>query len=78
MLFRSNRLDLPLLDSVDGAAGVTGEGVGSAVGSVREALAGLGYGHDEIRDALREVGGDASDASTLLRDALKVLGSRRA
>ena len=74
-----NRLDLPILDGVDGAGAGGGEGGGSAVGSVREALAGLGYGHDEIRDALREVGGgDASDAAALLREALKVLGSRRA
>ena len=52
------------------------------MGSVREALAGLGYGHDEIRDALRDAAssanGDAGDASTLLREALKVLGSKRA
>ncbi|MFZ9629468.1 MAG: Holliday junction branch migration protein RuvA [Ilumatobacteraceae bacterium] len=74
-----NRLDLPLLDGVEMGAGGVGEGSGSAVGSVREALAGLGYGQEEIRDALREVAGaDATDASTLLRDALKALGSRRA
>jgi Holliday junction resolvasome RuvABC DNA-binding subunit len=44
---------------------------------VREALANLGYGDNEIRDTLRELqAGD--DASALLRDALKLLGARRA
>ena len=41
---------------------------------MREALAGLGYGSDEIRDALRELPAD-DDAATLLRDALKLLGA---
>ena len=50
---------------------------GSAIGDVREALAGLGYGPEEIREALRELPTDA-DAATLLRDALKLLGARRA
>ena len=55
-----------------------GSGGGSTVvGDVREALAGLGYGPDEIRDALRELPSTA-DASTLLRDALKLLGAKRA
>lgn len=49
----------------------------SIVGSVREALVGLGYGNDEIRDVLRDVG-SASDAESLLRDALASLGARRA
>ena len=49
----------------------------SAVGDVREALAGLGYGTDEIREALREVDGLRARRA-LLRDALKVLGARRA
>jgi Holliday junction DNA helicase RuvA len=44
---------------------------------VRDALAGLGYGTDEIRDVLRELRSDA-DSATLLRDALKSLGARRA
>ncbi len=46
----------------------------STVGAVREALAGLGYGADEIRDAVRELPGEG-DAATLLRDALKLLGA---
>jgi len=68
-----NRLNLPLLDPVP----VGGGGAGTAVGDVREALAGLGYGPEEIRDALRELPSTA-DASTLLRDALKLLGAKRA
>ena len=48
-----------------------------SVGDVREALAGLGYAPEEIREALRELPTDG-DAATLLRDALKLLGARRA
>ena len=66
-----SRLSVPALDDASPA------GSSSAVGDVREALAGLGYGSEEIREALREV--DASEhAELLLRDALKVLGARRA
>lgn len=68
-----NRLSLPMLDPV----GVGGGGGGSAVGDVREALTGLGYGPEEIRDALRELPA-TGDASSLLRDALKLLGAKRA
>ena len=51
-------------------------GGGSVVGDVREALAGLGYGPDEIRDVLRDLpSDDGADASSLLRDALEVAGS---
>ncbi|MET0457759.1 MAG: Holliday junction branch migration protein RuvA, partial [Ilumatobacteraceae bacterium] len=68
-----NRLSIPVLDAVGGGGG-TG---GSVVGDVREALAGLGYAPDEIREALRELPADG-DAAALLRDALKLLGARRA
>jgi len=65
-----SRLSVPVLDDAAPAGS-------SAVGDVREALAGLGYGSEEIREALREV--DTSEhAELLLRDALKVLGARRA
>ena len=64
------RLNLPTLDGFPSAST-------SSVAQVREALVGLGYGHDEIRDALRELD-SASDAERLLRDALNLLGSRRA
>jgi Holliday junction DNA helicase RuvA len=67
-----NRLAVPVLEPVGG-----GSSNGSTVCDVREALAGLGYGADEIREAVRELPATA-DAATLLRDALKVLGARRA
>jgi holliday junction DNA helicase RuvA len=70
-----DRLSLPVLEgdvSADGGATST-----STVGAVREALAGLGYGADEIRDAVRQLPGEG-DASTMLRDALKLLGAKRA
>jgi holliday junction DNA helicase RuvA len=69
-----NRLSIPVLDPI--GAGV-GAGGGSALSDVREALAGLGYGPEEIRDTLRSMPTDGN-ASTLLRDALKMLGARRA
>lgn len=66
-----SRLQVPVLDSVGGGAST------SAVADVREALSNLGYADAEIRDALRELpSGD--DPSELLRDALKLLGARRA
>lgn len=67
-----NRLNLPILEPV-GQVGAPG---GSAIGDVREALTGLGYAQEEIRDALRDV--PAADAATMLRDALKLLGAKRA
>ena len=66
-----NRLNLPMLDPVPAGSG------GSVVGDVREALTGLGYGQEEIRDALRDLP-STGDAATLLRDALKLLGAKRA
>jgi Holliday junction DNA helicase RuvA len=68
-----NRLSLPMLDPLP----VTAGGKASVVGDVREALTGLGYGPEEIREALRELSAD-SDASSMLRDALKLLGAKRA
>ncbi len=65
-----DRLSVPTLDSGTG-------GSVSAVADVRDALAGLGYGTDEIREVLRELPTGA-DSSTLLRDALRMLGARRA
>ena len=66
-----DRLSVPMLDG----AGTGGSA--SAVADVRDALASLGYGTDEIRDVLRELPSDA-DSATLFRDALKSLGARRA
>jgi Holliday junction DNA helicase RuvA len=69
-----NRLSLPVLDPVPAGQGGSGT---SVMGDVREALTGLGYGPDEIRDAMREVP-QSSEASEVLRDALKLLGAKRA
>ena len=66
-----DRLSVPVLEG----SGTSGSA--SAVADVRDALASLGYGTDEIRDVLRELPSDA-DSATLLRDALKSLGARRA
>ena len=67
-----SRLSVPVLDGADGAAAG-----GSVMADVREALGGLGYGEQEIRDTLRELS-PSGDAAELLRDALKALGARRA
>ena len=66
-----NRLNLPMLDPMTTSGGST------AIGNVREALAGLGYASEEIRDAMRDLPESAS-AEELLRDALRLLGVRRA
>lgn len=66
-----SRLSVPALDPVGGGS------AGTIVGDVREALTGLGYGPEDVRDVLRELPTDA-DAATLLRDALQLLGARRA
>lgn len=68
-----DRLSIPVLERTGGGT----DGQTSAVADVREALTGLGYGTDEVRDVLRDLSGD-SDASSLLREALKSLGARRA
>jgi Holliday junction resolvasome RuvABC DNA-binding subunit len=44
---------------------------------VRDALAGLGYDDTEIRAVLRELT-LSDDAATMLREALSLLGVRRA
>jgi len=69
-----NRLDLPMIDPISVAADA---GASSTLGDVREALFGLGYAPDEVRDTLRELPSGA-DAASLLREALQLLGARRA
>ena len=66
-----NRLNLPMLDPMTTGTNST------VIGNVREALAGLGYASEEIRDAMRDLPESAS-AEDLLRDALRLLGVRRA
>jgi Holliday junction DNA helicase RuvA len=66
-----NRLSLPVLTTInDGNTGST------VISDVREALIGLGYSDSEVRDALRSL--PATDAATMLREALGLLGVRRA
>lgn len=72
-----NRLQLPMLDGVSVTPSAASGGAASVVGDVREALVGLGYGADEIRDALRDLPATGERAD-LLRDALRLLGARRA
>lgn len=65
-------------DTIGSVAAMAGAPT-SAIGDVREALAQLGYGSEEIRDVLRELPtASEADAATLLRDSLKLLGARRA
>jgi holliday junction DNA helicase RuvA len=68
-----SRLSLPTIDSE-----ATVGAASSAVMEVREALAGLGYAPDEVREAMSSLATDGLDAATLLRQALGVLGARRA
>ena len=72
MVELKEKLSVPVLEGAGGASGG-----GSVVADVREALIGLGYGDNEIRDTLRELP-TSGDAAELLRDALKSLGARRA
>lgn len=71
-----SRLNLPLLDPVGVGSGAD-PGTGSVLADVREALYGLGYAPDEVRDTLREIPA-GRDAPTMLREALQLLGARRA
>lgn len=71
MVELKSRLDLT------GSGDVAATEVASAAAEVREALAALGYGPDEIRETLRQM--DAAGTSeSMLRDALALLGARRA
>lgn len=71
-----NRLSIPVLDPIGAGGGASGVNGSSAVADVRDALTGLGYAPEEIREALRDV--DAADAATMLRESLRLLGARRA
>jgi Holliday junction DNA helicase RuvA len=72
LLELKDRLNLPTIDEPR-PAGERGGGMSD----VRDALAGLGYDESEIRNVLREItAGD--DAAAMLREALSLLGARRA
>ena len=49
----------------------------SSIGDVRDALSGLGYSSEEIRDVLREMSA-TSNSEAMLREALNMLGASRA
>ena len=59
------------------SSGESIDSVQSSAADVRDALTALGYGTDEIRDTMRLLV-SASDSETMLRDALALLGARRA
>jgi holliday junction DNA helicase RuvA len=76
-----SRLDVPEADpaAVAAAANGHGNGTGGPVADVRDALAGLGYGSDEIRAALTDIPADiAAHPAPLLREALSRLAVARA
>jgi Holliday junction DNA helicase RuvA len=72
MIELKSRLNLEGISAVD-----TYGAVQSAAADVREALTALGYGPEEIREAMRQLT-TADDPETMLRDALAMLGARRA
>jgi len=53
------------------------DGVQSATADVREALAALGDSPEEVRDVMRQLT-NVDDPESMLRDALAMLGARRA
>ncbi len=59
------------------SAPVGGDSVQSATADVREALAALGYSPDEVREVMRQLT-NVEDPESMLRDALAMLGARRA
>jgi Holliday junction DNA helicase RuvA len=73
LLELKDRLNLPTIDEPR-AVGERGSG---GMSDVRDALAGLGYDDTEIRAVLRELT-LSDDAATMLREALSLLGARRA
>jgi Holliday junction DNA helicase RuvA len=70
------KLDIPLTEASIAAGGGSGGGVGpSARSDVRDALAELGYGPEEIAEATREL--PEGDPGTLLKEALRRLAGAR-
>ena len=71
----AGRIVLELRDKFGVAAEVASAPSGSALAEVREALKGMGFSVQEIQEAIGALPPDG-DAPTLLRHALKALGSR--
>ena len=65
-----DKLSLPVLDAAQASTP-------SIAATVRDALVGLGYSPDEIRESLRGAA-EGSSAEEALRHALGVMGARRA
>ena len=76
-----SRLDIPGLDAAAVAggpgagAGAGGRGPASPLADVRDALTNLGYGPDEVAEAMRELPPEETDTSELLRLALQKLAA---
>lgn len=73
LLELKDRLNLPTIDELR----PVGERGGGGMSDVRDALIGLGYDDNEIRSVVRELTA-SDDAATMLREALSLLGARRA
>jgi Holliday junction DNA helicase RuvA len=67
------RLDVPITAVADGGGG---DGTTPARAEVREALTGLGYAPDEVRETLARLPADGS-VEDLLREALRLLAVAR-
>jgi Holliday junction DNA helicase RuvA len=65
------RLDVPDLD----LTAVPGSSAPNARAEVRDALVGLGYGNEEVRDVFGQLGEDGT-VEELLREALRLLAGR--
>ena len=66
-----SKLEIPGLDLTAGSVSADGTGVGSSsVADVRSALTELGYGPEEVAEAVKELP-DSSDTAELLRLALQ-------
>ncbi|MCD9622627.1 Holliday junction branch migration protein RuvA [Rhabdothermincola salaria] len=71
-----SRLEIPGLDTAATAATDTGAPAATAASphaDVRDALANLGYGNEEVAGVLRELPDDGDDSAELLRLALQKL-----
>lgn len=71
-----SRLDVPDLESSATSETSSNGSGGSSRSDVHDALAGLGYSSEEIREAVRDLPNDG-DASHLLREALRRLAGAR-
>ena len=69
-----SRLEVPDGDPTATALAAVGQNGATARGDVRDALAGLGYGPDEIARVLSDLPTDG-DSSDLLRQALQRLAA---